>query len=493
MLFSRQGQGFISGFAAIAARSRAGDDGMTATPPPTITTSGSQTVAENAAFSLTLEAVETSVSWSIVDGDDASLFNLVGDELTMTAKDYENPADFNDDNIYYVVVRCTADAGGFSDLTIAVTVTDVVEGGADTTAPTITSSATFSQPENTPFSTTLTANETVTWSLVGGGDLAKYSLNGAVLSLPGQDYEIPSDANADRVYRVRVRATDTAGNFSEQVIDVTITNVDDSADPAADLFAAMSTPLSTSDQSAVRTAIDAMITEGIWTELDWFNFALADEQQSNLNWKNPGTSTGQRATETGTCTFTAYAGQVSNGTTGLMDTGTSESTSAGFAQDDCSMFVLLSSLGTGGATAGNTKARIVVNTNGTFTYRSNTTGDVTSQATGDAVGPFFYSWSRDGAGATRSYYKGAGESTATDASSTPTAGNFTYCSAGGAFCTHSVRCYGHGAALSAAQHATLHTILQTLTSSLNTSTSANALAVGTDPLTVGATEELVTS
>ncbi len=95
----------------------------------------------------------------------------------------------------------------------------------DTTAPIITSAAAFNQPENAALSTTLAANETVTWSKVGGADAAKFTLSGATLSLPAQDYETPTDADANRSYIVTVRATDTAGNFTDQTITVTITDV----------------------------------------------------------------------------------------------------------------------------------------------------------------------------------------------------------------------------------------------------------------------------
>ena len=44
------------------------------------------------------------------------------------------------------------------------------------------------------------------------------------------------------------------------------------------LFAAMDVSLSDTDKSAVDAAIVSMKAESIWTELDWFNFALATEQ-----------------------------------------------------------------------------------------------------------------------------------------------------------------------------------------------------------------------
>jgi hypothetical protein len=95
----------------------------------------------------------------------------------------------------------------------------------DTTAPTITSSATASVAENAAFSLTLTANETVTWTKTGGADAALFTLTGNTLTMTARDYDAPSDANLDNVYVVQVTATDTAGNPTAQTINVTVTNV----------------------------------------------------------------------------------------------------------------------------------------------------------------------------------------------------------------------------------------------------------------------------
>lgn len=111
------------------------------------------------------------------------------------------------------------------DVTSAAIAIPAAAGAADTTPPTITSASTFSQPENSAFSTTLTANESVTWSKAGGADTARFTLSGATLSLPAQDFEAPADADANNSYLVTVRATDSAGNTTDQGIAVTITDV----------------------------------------------------------------------------------------------------------------------------------------------------------------------------------------------------------------------------------------------------------------------------
>jgi hypothetical protein len=107
-----------------------------------------------------------------------------------------------------------------TNATITVTVTDVA-------GPTITSSATFSTPENSIFSTTLSASESSTWAKTGGADTALFTLSGAALSLPAQNFEAPADADANNTYIVQVKATSVAtGEVSSgQTITVTVTDV----------------------------------------------------------------------------------------------------------------------------------------------------------------------------------------------------------------------------------------------------------------------------
>lgn len=89
-------------------------------------------------------------------------------------------------------------------------------GGPDVTPPTITSAAAPSVVEGQALSHALTANETVTWSKVGGTDAGAFGLSGSTLSLSAQTY--PSGP-----LTVVVRATDTAGNWTEQTITVSVT------------------------------------------------------------------------------------------------------------------------------------------------------------------------------------------------------------------------------------------------------------------------------
>lgn len=101
----------------------------------------------------------------------------------------------------------------------------------DTTAPTITSSATGSVVENNPFSLALTASEAVTWTKTGGADAALFTLTGSTLSMAAKDFEVPTDADANNTYIVQVTATDAAGNASSQTITITVTDAAEGGSP----------------------------------------------------------------------------------------------------------------------------------------------------------------------------------------------------------------------------------------------------------------------
>jgi hypothetical protein len=98
----------------------------------------------------------------------------------------------------------------------------------DVTAPTITSANTASVNEDATLSHTLTANESVTWSIVGGVDQAQFEISGSTLRWDSngvQDYDAPADDDLNNTYIVDVRATDLASNTSDQTITVTVNAV----------------------------------------------------------------------------------------------------------------------------------------------------------------------------------------------------------------------------------------------------------------------------
>lgn len=146
-------------------------------------------------------------------------FTIGGVTLTATDSSIASAGTltFGGRSIYYKVIEATDDTGG------------------DVTAPTITgpggatgSTSSISVAENTTTIHTFTANETVTWSLNGGADVAFFSINsstGALTFATGRDFEAPADAGANNTYVVGVRATDTSSNATTQTLTVTITDV----------------------------------------------------------------------------------------------------------------------------------------------------------------------------------------------------------------------------------------------------------------------------
>uniref|UniRef100_UPI00286DFB88 cadherin-like domain-containing protein n=1 Tax=Sphaerotilus sp. TaxID=2093942 RepID=UPI00286DFB88 len=103
--------------------------------------------------------------------------------------------------------------------------------------PAITSGSVFSVTENTTAVTTVTASDadqpgqTLTYSLVGGADVARFAIDavtGALSFQTAPDHEAPSDAGADNVYDVTVQVSD--GSLSAtQAVAVTVTGVNDNA------------------------------------------------------------------------------------------------------------------------------------------------------------------------------------------------------------------------------------------------------------------------
>ena len=148
----------------------------------------------------------------------------------MTAPNFEAPTDADGNNVYDVIVQAS-DGSLIDTQAIAVTVTNVNE------APVITSNgggatAAVSVAENTTAVTTVTATDPdagaiVTFSIAGGADAAKFSIDpttGVLSFVTAPDFEVPTDAGANNVYDVIVQASD-GSLIDTQAIAVTVTNV----------------------------------------------------------------------------------------------------------------------------------------------------------------------------------------------------------------------------------------------------------------------------
>jgi len=132
---------------------------------------------------------------------------------------------------YTVQVSDGNSASGTQDVTFTITGTNDV--------PVITSngggaSASISLTENSSAVTTVTATDldagaSITYSIVGGADAAKFAINastGALTFVTAPDFEAPTDAGANNIYDVIVRASDGIAS-DDQAIAVTVTNLSD--------------------------------------------------------------------------------------------------------------------------------------------------------------------------------------------------------------------------------------------------------------------------
>jgi hypothetical protein len=101
---------------------------------------------------------------------------------------------------------------------------------------------------------TITVNESATITINSGNDSALFSVvtsdstTARIRFLSSPNFEAPTDVGANNVYDISVRATDSAGNFANQSIAITITNVNEapsitnsSSNPTASLSQAENT------------------------------------------------------------------------------------------------------------------------------------------------------------------------------------------------------------------------------------------------------------
>jgi Ca2+-binding RTX toxin-like protein/methionine-rich copper-binding protein CopC len=102
----------------------------------------------------------------------------------------------------------------------------------DTTVPVFTSGTTASVAENTApgttiYDATVDGDSGVTYRL-SGADADRFTLNpndGTIQLAFTPDYENPVDQDRNNVYDFTVRATDTAGNFTDRAVALTVTDV----------------------------------------------------------------------------------------------------------------------------------------------------------------------------------------------------------------------------------------------------------------------------
>ena len=200
-------------------------------------------VTEGSAAVTTVTATDIdgtdTMAYSIAGGTDSDKFNIVEATGILTfasAPDFEIPADSDTNNTYQVIVQAGDGNGGTDTQTITVTITD----GPDNQSPVITSNAgeataAINVAENTTAVTTVVAtdgdDDTVTYSISGGADSAKFSIveaTGVLTFASAPNYESPTDSDTNNTYVVEVTADDNNSGADTQTITVTVTNVNES-------------------------------------------------------------------------------------------------------------------------------------------------------------------------------------------------------------------------------------------------------------------------
>jgi len=363
-------------------------------------------------------------------------------------------------NLSSIVVGAKVDGGAPSTHTL-------YTAAADTTAPTINSSATFSVAENVTLAHALTASESVTWTIVGGADAADYEISGSTLRWAGnttRDYEAPVDADTNNSYIVTVRATDGAGNFTDQTITGTVTDVSEGGggytftnSEAAALVAARTDSITDAHKGHIDTLVGSLKAAGAFNWDMLYVLIGANDASTRLNYANPAANP-----LTGAATFTSGQGLTGNGAN-LLSTGKNANATTHMLGTSGTMFVWVAEAG---ATVGSTLGIATGNTlrinprggTGSATSAYHETSS-TGPTVASAVGLTAISRTGD---ATHLYRNGAEISNrSTLTNSAPGAVDLTVLGANGVFPTHRVICAGFGAYLDATAHAALYSALST--------------------------------
>lgn len=230
---------------------------------PVWTSGTAFSVAENSTTAANLTATDAegnALTWSLLSTRDTDLFTIdanTGELSFITPPDFENPTDDDGDNVYVVQVQLT-DGTNPVPAFVSITVTNVNEF-----APAFSSATAANVAENTTgvaYTAVATDGDgdSVTYSIVGGADVADFSIDaatGEVSFVSAPDFESPDDADSDNVYDLVIRASD-----GSQTTDLTVAlTVTDQVETGAPTFqSAAAGNVSESQTSAyVIRAVDA--------------------------------------------------------------------------------------------------------------------------------------------------------------------------------------------------------------------------------------------
>ena len=233
---------------------------------PAFSSGSSTTFAENGTGAVytavaTPDVTGAAVSYSISGGADSAQFSINSSSGVVgfvSSPDFETPTDAGGDNVYDLIISAT-ESGNTRSVTrsVAVTVTDVGD-----VAPAFSSGSSTTFTENgtgavyTAVATPDVIGASMTYSIGGGADSAKFSINsssGVVGFVSSPDFESPTDAGGDNVYDLVIQATEIGNTRSAtRSVAVTVTDVGDVA-PA--FSSASSTTFTENGTGAVYTAV----------------------------------------------------------------------------------------------------------------------------------------------------------------------------------------------------------------------------------------------
>jgi type III secretion system FlhB-like substrate exporter len=208
----------------------------------------------------------SSLSYSISGGADAALFTIdpvTGQLRFVSPPDFITPLDVDQDNVYEVNVAAS-DGLLSSQQALAITVLDV-----NGNAPVITSNggsgaAQVDVNENSIYVTTVTATDadptdTLTYSISGGADAARFTIDastGVLSFVTAPDHEAPTDVGGDNLYDVVVRVSDGL-NADSQSITVRVVNLNDNAPVITSNGGGASTVVSINENTTAVTTVTA--------------------------------------------------------------------------------------------------------------------------------------------------------------------------------------------------------------------------------------------
>ena len=193
-------------------------------------------------------------SFSVTGGVDQGNFRVSGSILSfLFPPQFNNPADHDGDNIYYV--EATASSGALNSVPRLFAITVVSEDNQAPGTPLLTNDEV---PENTMIVGALLSTDPdgdeITLSIAGGDDAALFEIvDGATLSfLAAPDYEAPADRNGDNIYELTVTATDGLFTSNEGSLSITV----------IDLFESAATDILLNGESVDEIALDENLPAG---------------------------------------------------------------------------------------------------------------------------------------------------------------------------------------------------------------------------------------